>query len=133
MAGQPAFDRERAMEELLALQEKYDVAYDFEERWVEVQRVRFPTGWKPQTGSVGFQLSSWHPKSQPKVLIPDTLRYYDCVPGHVVKSRRDGWNRWCIHQLEWDEDRHTLVTMLRLLLSSMDHPDKANPFEQTRS
>jgi len=118
------------MEELLALQDKYTVQYDLEERWVELKAVQFPEGWQPRRGPVGFKLSSWHPTQQPKVYIPDGLRYYDCVPTHVVKTKQTGWNRWCIHELDWDEDRHTLVTMLRLLLSSMDQPDTANPFTE---
>jgi hypothetical protein len=118
------------MEELLALQDKYTVQYDLEERWVELKAVQFPEGWQPRRGPVGFKLSSWHPTQQPKVYIPDGLRYYDCVPRHVVKTKQTGWNRWCIHELDWDEERHTLVTMLRLLLSSMDQPDTANPFTE---
>lgn len=133
MSRQPAFDQERAMDELLALREKYGVEYDLKQRWVVVHGVRYPSGWQPQTGKVGFKLSSWHPRGQPKVFLPDDLRYNGRQPEHLVRSRKAGWKRWCIHELDWDEERHTLVTMLRLLLSSMDRPDDANPFDHAQS
>lgn len=122
-------DRKRVMNEILALQEKFPVEYKLDEGVVQVKQVRYPDGWTPQNGHILYELSEVYPRSPPWVYIPEQLSY-DGRSSHKLRSDKSGYSKWCIDSLDWNPERHTLVTMTKLLLASMERPNADNPYHQ---
>lgn len=116
------------MNEILALQEKFPVEYDLEAGVVTVKQVRYPEGWQPQTGHILYELSDVYPRTPPWVYIPKDVRYTEGRATHKLRSDKSGYSKWCIDGLDWNPQRHTLVTMTKLILASMEEPSKSNPY-----
>jgi len=119
-------DKTRTLQDIFPLQKRYVVDYDLEERKVVLEDLRFPAGWQPDAGDVLFKLPDDYPKSQPKVYVSGEMRYHGGRPENMYRSRK-GWAKWCIHQLKWDRRRHTLVTVTRMLMTSLSDPNADNP------
>jgi len=122
-------DKGRVLEEIQRIQEKYPVEYDLDDRWVLIHDVQYPEGWSSEEAGVLFKLSKNYPKSQPKAFIPERIQFSGKVTHRLTLSGPSGWHRWCIHRLNWEPKRHTLVTVLRLLLASLEDPAARNPFQ----
>jgi len=103
---------------------------DFDRKWplIVLNGFEFPDGWDPSTAAIRYKLSPSYPQKQPKAYIPSKMRYHGEEP-RTTLTKKDGWTMYCIYQLPWDPDRHTLVTMTRIINQSLQRPHKKNPFE----
>jgi len=121
-------DTVRVMNEILALQETYPVQYDLDAGQVVVKGIEFPNGWQPRQGHVLYEVSDVYPRTPPWVYIPSEVTYQHGSTPHRLASNKQGYRKWCLESLDWNPARHTLVTMTKLLLASMEHPEQDNPF-----
>jgi len=87
----------------------------------------FPDGWDPSVAAIRYKLSPSYPQKQPKAYIASKMRYHGQEPLTMSSFGEDGWTRYAIHKMSWDSDRHTLVTMTRMLYQSLQQPFKNNP------
>jgi len=123
-------DNVRVMNEVLALQDTYPVEYSLDEGLVTVKQIQFPTGWQPRSGHILYELSEVYPRTPPWVYIPSRHTYQDGGTPHRLTCDKPGYHKWCLERLDWNPSRHTLVTMTKLLLASMEQPSSSNPFKQ---
>lgn len=122
-------DKQRVWNEKEALQEQYPVAFDLNSGDLRVQ-LKLPSGWNESEAWVWVDLPETYPQSQPEVYISDELRYHGEEPRTMLDCQRDGWARYCIHGIEWNSDRHTTNTIIRLLATSLKAPNKRRPVKQ---
>lgn len=113
----------------MALQERFPIRYDLKKGLVMIKEIDFPKGWSPKTGSILYKIPKIYPRSQPSAYIPSKARYRGSIPEHMMYkinafSGREEWSKWCINKLDWSPDRHTLVTMTRMMMVSLSHPNK---------
>ncbi|QLG61945.1 hypothetical protein [Halorarum salinum] len=124
-------DKDRVKIELNALKPVCDeVRSDLNEGWVELHGITFPSGWRPRTGALRFELQDPYPGSQPKAFIPENMRYKGGRPHIMLRSGPPGWRKYCIHRLELDAGFDTLVSMTRLIEKSLLRPHSKNPVKK---
>lgn len=91
-----------------------------------------PAGWNQDQTRLWFKLPEEYPAIQPDAYFPADLRYKDEKPPVLLFNRGpDGWAQHCIHELhDWKPRRHTLVTLTRMIDTSLSQPNSSNPLEQ---
>lgn len=121
--------RQRLEDDVQELREQYKVKTDIHEEGAEihVKNVDLPTFWKPGTSEILFEVSELYPNNPPEIYIPENLSYAGhCV--HKLKCSKDGYNKWCREDMDWDPVHHTLDTLMELLLVGMRDPHLDNPY-----
>lgn len=124
-------DRKRLMTEVMALQKVIPVRYDLKNKTplVKLEQINYPEGWHPGEGEILYEIPRTYPRRHPTVYIPDRMRYRGSRPEHMStkSSTRFGsrWSKWCIVNLDWDQERHTLATMTKLMVQSLKKPNGA--------
>lgn len=123
-------DKRRVKIELRALADIcQSISYDLDEGWVLLEGIPFPSGWEPRTGLIRYELPDPYPGSQPKAYLPENMRYQGSRPTIMLGSGPDGWSKHCIHDFSDElDDFHTLVTMTRMIKTSLRQPNSNNPF-----
>lgn len=125
-------DKLRVKREILALREVCQVVdYDLDSREVILRKIWFPDGWKPRYGDIQFKLGRNYPANQPAAYMSEDLLYNGEVPHIKLNSGPDGWNKHCIHDMadEWVPDRHSMVSMLKLMRKSFRYPNQRQPWQ----
>jgi hypothetical protein len=125
-------NRDRIRAELITLAEICAaVDYDLVDGTVLLQQYPLPDGWNAGTATIWFDLPPAYPTEQPDVYIPEDLRFRGKRPLIMMNRGPDGWSKYCIHKLhDWDPRRHTLVTLTRMIDTSLHNPNSNNPLEQ---
>lgn len=119
---------DRIETELRELKKHCDVDHDPGLSWVVVKQVDFPSGWNPGQGDILFKLPKTYPLVQPKVFMPDKMRYNGKRP-HIMLRGPPSWSRFCLHDFEFNPEYHTLITVLRMIKKSLEHPHGKHLFE----
>lgn len=122
-------DPNQLRDEVAALSDEYNVAINRELRGIVLQNYVYPTGWKPRTGPLMLRVTQYYPHHQPGAYIPEWLEYTGGRVTHLLHTDLEGWDWWCIHELDWDPTHHDLETMLDLLEDSFNHPAESNPIQ----
>jgi hypothetical protein len=94
---------------------------------VRIEKYQFPDGWSPRRGNIVFDLPDDYPQNQPMVYIQGDLRWKDDRPHTMYPPKLHGEERlarYCIHELTWDPQEDTLVSMLDVLEISLQDPTK---------
>ena len=123
-------DKQRVKIELRKLAETcQSISYDLDDGWVVLEGFPFPPGWEPRTGFIRYELPNQYPGGQPKAYLPENMRYQGSQPLIMLRSGPDGWSKHCIHDFS-DEitNFHTLVTMTRMIKTSLRRPNSNDPF-----
>lgn len=107
-----------------------DIRWDLDAGWIELHDLPFPPGWQPPTGAIRFELPETYPGGQPKAFLPEDMRYEGERPMIMLTSGPSGWQKHCIHRLELNPEYHTLVSMARLVETSLKQPNNADPLKQ---
>ncbi|WP_222913417.1 hypothetical protein [Natrinema sp. SYSU A 869] len=134
MSRYQAMNEDRIITEARALADLCP-AVDFDLTTGEIMLYDFPlpTGWNQDRTRLWFQLPEEYPATQPDAYLPADLRYQDKKPYVLLFGRGpDDWAQHCIHELhDWEPRRHTLVTLTRMIATSLSQPNSSNPLEQT--
>lgn len=122
-------DRARVLNEIAPLADICEsLEYDLDKGEVKLHGFEFPEGWTPSEGTIWFDLPETYPKSQPKVYIPERMRFKGGRPMTMLRQGPSGWSKYCIHELgDWEPKRHTLVTLTRMIVTSLNDPNTSNP------
>lgn len=125
-------NRDRIRRELAPLSETCAaVNYDSRAGTVILQQYPLPDGWNAETTTIWFDLPSTYPTEQPAVYIPEDLQFHGKRPMIMMNRGPDGWSEYCIHELhDWEPRRHTLVTLTRMIDTSLHNPNSNNPLER---
>lgn len=126
--------------EIAALRQHYTVAVNLKNEfpYVIVKDFDFGPDWRPRTGDVMLVLRSSHPQKQPVVLVEDHMEYLRGPTKHwmsklpaprSIPNHRD-WKRWCIHELNWNPNRHTLISIMRLMDRAFRKPNSDHTFDK---
>lgn len=109
--------------ELTALERRYPVRYEADQRAVHVDDVELPDGWTPRTVTVTLKLPSTYPQAAPRAVIPGTVRYHGRVPRRLLSS-----GRWLVRgQLgdpfiywpPWDRHTSTLASVVDAMVNDL--------------
>lgn len=124
-------NQDRLMTEISTLADLCEaVDYDFTAGQVVLHGYPLPDGWNRETSRIWFDLEETYPAEQPDVYVPEGLRYHGQRPRIMMKTGPGEWNKYCIHRLhDWEPRRHTLVTLTRMIDTSLENPDSKNPLE----
>jgi len=112
----------RIVNEVYTLSTLRAVAFDLQERWIEVQEVPTPDGWTPDTIDIRFELPASYPEHRPHVYMPDELQLRGQRPNVMAPATQNDDRKWCpfdIGPIEWTSD-YTLKTAFSLALSALD-------------
>lgn len=122
-------DRERVRTEALILENSYpSVTYELEKGYVMITRFDYPDGWEPGTAPLFFSLPANYPRQRPDMYIPPEMRYHGETAWAQHDRNDDGWWKWCIPQMDWRPDDHTLRTMVDLMRTSLADPNERDPY-----
>lgn len=114
----------RVYKEVAALTDEWTVRQPGE-RIIDLEGVRYPTGWEPAVNILRYVIPPDYPASPPTVHIPAEMAYKGKKRMRRKKSSRfDGWNRWCV-RFGWEPRRHTLVSTTRQMMESLSDPSKS--------
>lgn len=125
-------DKKRVLRESRALTDIcQSVSYDLNEGHVALEMIPFPRGWAPRTGAIVYDLPDTYPQEQPDAYLPQQMRYNGSKPLIMLRSGPDGWAKHCIHDFsdKWVPERHTMVTMTRMIKKSLEHPNERDPWQ----
>lgn len=120
-------DVQRVRDEVQSLRDEgFPVQYN--EPAIVYVKVPFPEGWDVDADWILFKLGPNYPRTPPDPHIQEHRQYAD---GKVTHRIRLGgpWDQWCIHEFDWNPERHSLLTMVQLLVASLNRPTKPNPFK----
>jgi ubiquitin-protein ligase len=107
-----------------------DIHSDLEHGYVGLEGFAFPEGWEPRKARIVFDVPEEYPNKQPLVYLREEMRYHGEKPEIMMNRGPDGWSRHCIHKLhDWNPNRHTLVTILRMVHSSLKSLNSSNPLK----
>lgn len=132
-------DEERIKKELRELSKVCErVHTNLHEGWVVLKGYEYPTGWEPQTSHFRLDLPDAYPSGGvPKPSIPNEMRYEGDRPGTMRRESPDTrpelggieWTNYCIRNLrkQWNNERQTTVTMVRMVNASLEDPYSKNP------
>lgn len=124
-------DKHRVKVELWALKDIcQEVRYDLTEGWIELHGIPFPRGWQPRNGALRLELPATYPGGQPKAFLPEDMRYQGSRPMIMLRSGPPGWRKHCIHRLDLDAEYDTLVSLTRLIETSLRQPNSNDPFKK---
>ena len=140
-------DRRRVKHELAALADCFEeVRFDLDEGWVELEPVLLPDGWNRETTTVRIEFSEYYPSGQPKLYVPDGLRFNSKRPTRMLRPKKDRWARYLVgfygpdqpfgigpDPTQWDPDRHTTLSMIRRFGQTLPNPNDADPTAQHKS
>ena len=128
-------DKKRVEREIHTLKKvSPSVTPDLDEQFVALEMWPFPPGWEPRTGAIVYVLPDTYPQEQPTAYLPDEMRYNGSRPSIMLRAGPDGWSKYCIHDLSdsWVPERHSLITMTRMINESLKYPDDEDPWTAAR-
>lgn len=128
-------DKIRVMQEIRALEDvSPSITYDLDQGFVALEMWPFPRGWQPRTGAIVYDLPDTYPQGQPDAYIPDEMRFEGDRPRIMLRAGPPGWSKHCIHDLEdeWVPERHSMITMTRMIKESFKHPNDSDPWKAAR-
>lgn len=126
--------------EIKALEEVFDVYHDLNHSppYVKVTGIKTPVEkWTTATTTLLFILPQNYPTTQPKMYIKENLKPRDGITAeHVLLASEKmrnvviggPWDWFCVHRLNWDERRHTMVTLTGMFKEWLKSPDIDNPW-----
>lgn len=129
-------NRSRVMTEIMNLADLCEgeyceaISYDLDDGTVALKNYQFPGGWQPATSHIVFDLPDTYPNQQPTVYLREELEYHGGRPRIKMATGPDGWSKYCIHRIrDWEPQRHTLATLIRMIDNSLHDPNSTNPLQ----
>lgn len=124
-------NRARVYNEVQNLATKYRVKYDLEEGEVVLKNVRLPDGWRPRRADrVLIDIPRTYPAEMPEMYLPSDLSYKGDRPHILLPTSKMGYYRFCLHDVEWNPEKHGLASVLRLLMHSLRNPRTSVRFQR---
>ena len=127
-------NKARVLREVKALRDVCRaVKYDLNNRYVILGDIPFPQEWSPRVGAIRFELPPNYPADIPRAFMPAKMTYRGRSPEIKLDHRGpDGWSAHCIHygsfKDQWVADRHSMVTLLRMIQQSLKNPNDGDPW-----
>jgi hypothetical protein len=99
--------------------------------YVIIHDVTFPDGWHPYKGDILLVIPENYPAAQPLAFIQKRMQYREEKVDHWMQRLtaptsvpdHESWGRWCIEDLNWNPERHTINSMMELLMRSLQRPN----------
>jgi hypothetical protein len=128
-------DDERKEAEKAALKELCDhVEFNLLRQEIRLNGFPLPDGWQPTETTLKYEIIVGYPQVPPVPKIPADVTYHGVLTDSIIDSSDHNWNTVCIHNMEmadwWRPERHTLVTLTRIVTQVMRHPLLENPWKQ---
>lgn len=124
-------NRARVHNEVRILSEEYRVSFDLDAGEVTLKNVLLPEGWSPRHADrILIDLPDTYPSEIPELYVPSELSYEDSRPHILLSTTKQGYYRFCLHDIEWDPGRHGLASLLRLLMTSFRTPSESVRFPE---
>jgi len=126
-------DLERVKKEVEALSAAYEEVLFFQGVGeIVIGSFAFPNGWRPDTGSILYDLPSTYPQEPPTPYIDSCMQFRGKRPHAMLNKGPDGWCRYRFINLEqdWRPNFHTTITMAQMLEDSLKNPEVCDPWEE---
>lgn len=114
---------QRLKSEVGELKQDYPVKWSVKKQYVMITKFGYPKGWTPRTAPLFFDLPSTYPRHPPEVYLPPDAEYKKGPALHQLSPNNDGWYKWCIDEIDWDPESHSLHTMTELMKRSLRKPN----------
>jgi len=124
----------RVYNEATNLSEQYRVSFDLDAGEVVLKNVLLPEGWSPRhADQILIDIPGTYPSEMPEVYVSGNLSYNGSNPHILLSTVKRGYYRFCLHDVEWQPDKHGLASLLRLLMHSFRNPTESARFPEARS
>jgi hypothetical protein len=126
-------NRARVYNEATNLSQEYRVSFDLDTGEVTLKNVLLPEGWSPRHAErILMDIPNSYPSEMPEVYVSSDLSYQGSRPHILLSTRKRGYYRFCLHDVEWQPDKHGLASLLRLLMHSFRNPTESARFAEAQ-